>query len=228
MTLKANELMDKMVSLCKRRGFIFPSSEIYGGINGFWDYGPLGVELLRNIKEEWWRTMTYREDIEGIDAAILMHPRVWEASGHVANFTDPMVDCRECRARFRADQLEDAPCGSPAYKGRKASRCQAEGKFIRQSGGKGQYGHVVLQVEPLAPGEKFQFVDAIKGTPARILDTRKTTPGWRRLEKYAVACGGGLNHRFGLFDQVLIKDNHLRSCAMPSRTPLRSPSARPA
>jgi glycyl-tRNA synthetase len=121
--------MDKIVSLAKRRGFVYQSSEIYGGLNGCWDYGPLGVELLRNVKEQWWRSMTFREDVEGIDAAILMHPRVWEASGHVANFTDPMVDCKECKARFRADQLEDAPCGSPAYKGRKAVKCQAEGKF---------------------------------------------------------------------------------------------------
>jgi glycyl-tRNA synthetase len=122
-------LMDKIVSLCKRRGFVFPSSDIYGGLNGCWDYGPLGVELLRNIKDEWWKSMTYRDDIEGIDAAILMHPRVWEASGHVENFTDPMVDCKECKARFRADQLEDALCGNPAYKGRKALKCQADGKF---------------------------------------------------------------------------------------------------
>jgi glycyl-tRNA synthetase len=122
-------LMDKIVSLCKRRGFVFQSSEIYGGLNGCWDYGPLGVELLRNLKEQWWQAMTYRVDIEGIDAAILMHPRVWEASGHVENFTDPMVDCKECKARFRADQIEDAACGSPAYKGRKAAKCQAEGKF---------------------------------------------------------------------------------------------------
>ena len=122
-------VMEKIVSLAKRRGFVFQSSEIYGGLNGCWDYGPLGVELLRNVKDEWWKTMTFREDIEGIDAAILMHPRVWEASGHVANFTDPMVDCKECKARFRADQVEDAPCGSPAYKGRKAQKCAAEGKF---------------------------------------------------------------------------------------------------
>jgi glycyl-tRNA synthetase len=121
--------MEKLVSLCKRRGFVFQSSEIYGGLNGCWDYGPLGVELLRNVKEEWWRTMTSREDIEGIDASILMHPRVWEASGHVENFTDPMVDCKECKARFRADQIEDAMCGNNAYKGRKAHKCQAEGKF---------------------------------------------------------------------------------------------------
>jgi glycyl-tRNA synthetase len=97
--------MDKIVSLAKRRGFVFQSSEIYGGLNGCWDYGPLGVELLRNIKEEWWRAMTYREDIEGIDASILMHPRVWEASGHVENFTDPMVDCKQCKARYRLDVL---------------------------------------------------------------------------------------------------------------------------
>lgn len=121
--------MEKIVSLAKRRGFVFQSSDIYGGLNGCWDYGPLGVELLRNIKDAWWQAMTYREDIEGIDAAILMHPRVWEASGHVANFTDPMVDCKECKARFRADQIEDAMCGNPAYKGRKAAKCQVEGKF---------------------------------------------------------------------------------------------------
>src|SRR3989441_12812534 len=99
------QLMEKIVSLCKRRGFVFQSSEIYGGLNGAWDYGPLGVELLRNVKDAWWKSMTYREDIEGIDAAILMHPRVWEASGHVENFTDPMVDCANCRKRFRLDEL---------------------------------------------------------------------------------------------------------------------------
>jgi glycyl-tRNA synthetase len=103
--------MEKLVSLCKRRGFIFQSSEIYGGAGSVWDYGPLGVELKRNIKDRWWHAMVRaRDDIEGLDAAILMHPRVWEASGHVAGFTDPMVDCRACKARFRADKLEDAQC----------------------------------------------------------------------------------------------------------------------
>lgn len=97
--------MEKIVSLAKRRGFVFQSSEIYGGLNGCWDFGPLGVEMFRNLKDEWWRTMTYREDIEGIDAAILMHSRVWEASGHVENFTDPMVDCKSCKARYRLDNL---------------------------------------------------------------------------------------------------------------------------
>lgn len=124
-----SDTTEKIVSLSKRRGFVFQSSEIYGGLNGCYDYGPLGVELLRNIKEAWWKEMTYREDIEGIDASILMHPRVWEASGHVEHFTDPMVDCKECKARFREDQVEESECGNKAYKGRKASKCMAEGKF---------------------------------------------------------------------------------------------------
>lgn len=99
--------MEKIVSLAKRRGFVFQSSEIYGGLNGCWDYGPLGVELLRNVKEQWWRAMTFREDIEGLDAAILMHPKTWQASGHVENFTDPMVDCKSCKSRYRLDVLFD-------------------------------------------------------------------------------------------------------------------------
>ena len=99
--------MDKPVSLCKRRGFIFPSSEIYGGLASAWDYGPLGVELKRNIREFWWKEMTQlHENIVGLDAAIMMHPRVWEASGHVENFTDPLVECKSCHLRFRADQID--------------------------------------------------------------------------------------------------------------------------
>lgn len=105
------DVMEKIVSLCKRRGYVFPSSEIYGGIGSCWDYGPLGAELKRNIKTFWWDAMTNRrDDIEGLDAAILMHPQVWVTSGHVANFTDPMVDCKKCKARFRADKLEEARC----------------------------------------------------------------------------------------------------------------------
>ena len=97
-------LMDKLVSLCKRRGFIFQSSEIYGGLGSVWDYGPLGVELKRNVKDRWWNSMVHaRDDIEGLDAAILMHPKVWEASGHVSGFSDPLIDCRQCKNRFRAD-----------------------------------------------------------------------------------------------------------------------------
>jgi glycyl-tRNA synthetase len=98
------DLMEKLVSLSKRRGFIFQSSEIYGGTGSVWDYGPLGVELKRNVKDAWWRSMVHeRDDVEGLDASILMHPRVWEASGHVEGFTDPLVECRNCHRRFRAD-----------------------------------------------------------------------------------------------------------------------------
>src|SRR6202012_2579264 len=103
------DVMEKLVSLCKRRGFIFQSSEIYGGTGSVWDYGPLGVELKKNIKDKWWNAMVRaRDDIEGLDAAILMHPRVWEASGHVATFTDPLVDCKKCKSRFRAAKIEAA------------------------------------------------------------------------------------------------------------------------
>ncbi len=104
-----NNTMDKIISLCRRRGFIFQSSEIYGGLNACYDYGPLGVELKRNIKDFWWRWMVQRRsEIVGLDAAILMAPRVWEASGHVAGFTDPLVDCKKCKHRFRADMIQDA------------------------------------------------------------------------------------------------------------------------
>jgi glycyl-tRNA synthetase len=100
--------MEKIVSLCKRRGFIFQSSEIYGGLNGAWDYGPLGVELKRNVKDYWWRTMVReRDDVVGMDGAILMSRAVWRASGHEETFTDPMVDCRTCKARLRADQVPE-------------------------------------------------------------------------------------------------------------------------
>ena len=103
------DVMERVVNLSKRRGLVFPSSEIYGGFRSTWDYGPLGVLLKRNVKDAWWRTMVQlRDDIVGLDAAILMAPKVWEASGHVATFTDPLVDCRNCKERFRADQLPDS------------------------------------------------------------------------------------------------------------------------
>ncbi|MCK5381001.1 MAG: glycine--tRNA ligase [Candidatus Latescibacteria bacterium] len=103
--------MEKIVSLCKRRGFIFQSSEIYGGLNSCWDYGPLGVELKRNVKATWWNDVVRnREDIVGLDSSILMHPQVWEASGHVDSFSDPMVDCKACKKRFRFDDLEENVC----------------------------------------------------------------------------------------------------------------------
>ena len=103
--------LDKLASLCKRRGFIFQSSEIYGGLASAWDYGPLGVELKKNVKDSWWKTFVWsRDDIVGLDASILMRPDVWRASGHVASFTDPLAECRECHRRFREDHLDSPDC----------------------------------------------------------------------------------------------------------------------
>ena len=117
--------MEKIVALCKRRGIIYQSSEIYGGINGFWDYGPLGAELKNNIKELWWREMTrLREDVVGLDATIIMSPKIWEASGHVSTFSDPMIDCKTCKGRFRADQTNEIPC--PQKPSRMVSECHGE------------------------------------------------------------------------------------------------------
>jgi glycyl-tRNA synthetase len=106
MPVETSQLMEKLVALTKRRGFIFQSSELYGGVNGAWDYGPLGVELKRNVKDAWWQAMVRsREDVVGLDSSILMHSMVWKASGHVQNFADPMVDCRSCKKRFRCDEI---------------------------------------------------------------------------------------------------------------------------
>ncbi len=103
--------MEKIVNLCKRRGIVFPTSDIYGGLGSTFDYGPLGVELKRNVKEAWWREMVqYRSDVLGLDSAIFQHPRTWEASGHLQNFTDPMVDCKACKNRFRADKIQGDKC----------------------------------------------------------------------------------------------------------------------
>ena len=122
---KENVLMEKIVSLCKRRGFIFQSSEIYGGINGFWDYGPLGAELKRNVKELWWNTMTrQRDDVAGLEATIIMAPQIWKASGHVDTFTDPMIDCKTCKGRFRADQTNEISC--PQKPSKMVSECHGE------------------------------------------------------------------------------------------------------
>jgi glycyl-tRNA synthetase len=122
------DVMERLVSLCKRRGFIFQSSEIYGGTGSVWDYGPLGVELKKNIKDRWWNAMVRaRDDIEGLDAAILMHPRVWEASGHVAGFTDPLVDCTNCKKRFRADDPKIK--GSPGEPDGQCPACGVKGKL---------------------------------------------------------------------------------------------------
>src|SRR5688572_11028506 len=108
---------DEIVSLSKRRGFVFQSSEIYGGLGSTYDYGHYGVLLKNNVKSEWWRSMIgERDDVVALDSAILQHPRTWEASGHLEGFTDPLVDCRTCKLRFRADDLENAACGKKPSK----------------------------------------------------------------------------------------------------------------
>ncbi len=122
---KSPPLMEKIVSLCKRRGFVFQASEIYGGIGNTYDYGPLGVELLRRVKDAWWRdVVTARDDVVGLDSAIIQNPAVWKTSGHVDGFSDPMVDCKTCKARFRADKLEDARC--PEKPSKHPGECHGE------------------------------------------------------------------------------------------------------
>jgi len=124
-TKKDTQFMEKIVSLCKRRGYVFPASEIYGGIGNTYDYGPLGVELLRRVKEAWWtRTVIEREDVVGLDSAIIQNPEVWRTSGHVGGFSDPMVDCKVCKGRFRADKLEDSSC--PQKPSKRPGECDGE------------------------------------------------------------------------------------------------------
>ncbi len=124
------DVLEKLVSLCKRRGFIFQSSEIYGGAGSVWDYGPLGVELKRNLKDRWWNAMVRaRDDIEGLDAAILMHPRVWEASGHVAGFIDPLVDCKQLQEALSRRRPEDQ--GHAGHAGRAEPGVRHEGHAHR-------------------------------------------------------------------------------------------------
>ncbi len=123
--------LDPVVALAKRRGFVFPSSEIYGGLQATYDYGPLGVELKRLLKDDWWRTVVReREDVVGLDASIFMAGRVWEVSGHVEGFHDTLVDCKTCKARFRVDKMDDAVC--PKKKGKKPGECGGEFTEPRQ------------------------------------------------------------------------------------------------
>ena len=117
-----SSLMDKIVSLCKRRGFVFPGSEIYGGLSNSWDYGPLGVELKNNIKNLWWKHFVHeRDDMEGIDATLIMNPKVWEASGHLKEFSDPLVECKKCHSRFRKEEVKEKclNCGGKEFTGAK-------------------------------------------------------------------------------------------------------------
>lgn len=128
--------MDKIISLCKRRGFIFPSSEIYGGFASCYDYGPLGVELKNNVKKAWWKAMVQtNRNVVGLDSSILMHPKIWEASGHVESFSDPLVDCKECKKRFRFDHLLEARGINPDLSGQKEPPIDLHGIVCPDCGG---------------------------------------------------------------------------------------------
>ena len=163
-----NDLMEKIVSLCKRKGFIFQSSEIYGGIASCYDYGPLGIELKKNIKEMWWKSMVqFRRDVEGLDAAILMAPQVWEASGHVDGFTDPLVDCKECKHRFRADQLEDATV-CPDCSGELTEERQFNLMFKTHMGPLEDQGSLVYMRPETAQGIYVNFLNVQKGSRQKV------------------------------------------------------------
>ena len=154
---KQNHLMEEIISLSKRRGFVFQSSEIYGGLNGFFDYGPLGVELRKNIKDAWWEDMVRRrQDMVGLDSSIIMNPKIWEASGHIDGFTDPMVDCKESKMRYRADQLY-------------AAEVTVEGNLL---------GWISLLESEVMQEEAMQMAEAIKRKSATqgTLDTVELRP----------------------------------------------------
>ena len=171
------DVMEKLVSLCKRRGFVFQSSEIYGGTGSVWDYGPLGVELKRNLQERWWKAMVRsRSDIEGLDSAILMHPRVWEASGHVGGFVDPLVDCRNCKKRFRADDprikgtpgTPDAQCPACGMKGTLGEARQFNLMFKTFMGPAEDTAAIVYLRPETAQGTYVNFLNVQQSTRQRV------------------------------------------------------------
>ncbi|MBN2013228.1 glycine--tRNA ligase [candidate division KSB1 bacterium] len=165
---KSDTIMDKVVSLCKRKGFIFQSSEIYGGLNSCYDYGPLGIELKRNIKDFWWKHMVqFRADIEGLDASILMHPRIWEASGHVAGFTDPLVDCKKCKQRFRADHVEE-PGVCPACGGELTDERQFNLMFKTFMGPVEEQANVVYLRPETAQGIYVNFLNVLQSSRQKV------------------------------------------------------------
>ena len=157
------ELFDKIVNLCKRRGFVFPSAEIYGGFRSTYDYGPLGVLLLRNVKNAWWRSMVQlRHDVVGLDAAILGPPQIWEASGHLANFTDPLVDCRSCKSRWRLDKLDDPEvCPSCGARGQFTEPRAFNLMFKTHAGPVEGAGHEVYLRPETAQGMFVNFANVV-------------------------------------------------------------------
>jgi glycyl-tRNA synthetase len=161
------DLMEKIVNLSKRRGFIFPGSEIYGGLQNSWDYGPLGAELKKNIKDEWWkRFVRNRADVVGIDAALMMNPKVWEASGHVAGFSDPLVECKKCHHRFRADQLTTNHC--PDCEGQLADAKQFNLMFKTFMGPAEEKANVVYLRPETAQAMFVNFKNVLETTRKRL------------------------------------------------------------
>jgi glycyl-tRNA synthetase len=163
------DLFDKVVNLCKRRGFVYPSAEIYGGFRSTYDYGPLGVLLLRNVKDAWWRSMVQlRTDVVGLDAAILSPPAVWEASGHLANFTDPLVDCRNCHERFRLDKLDDPDqCPACGKRGTFTEARQFNLMFKTYAGPVEGAGHEVYLRPETAQGMFVNFKNVLETSRKR-------------------------------------------------------------
>jgi glycyl-tRNA synthetase len=160
--------MEKLVALCKRRGFIFGSSEIYGGLSGFWDYGPLGVELKQNVKRVWWRSMVHmREDVVGIDSALIMPAAVWAASGHLQNFNDPLVECQSCKRRFRADDLDD-PHICPECGGKLSEARQFNTMFQTQVGPVADEGAIAYLRPETAQGTFVNFKNVLQSSPHKI------------------------------------------------------------
>ena len=180
-----NPLMDAIVALCKRRGFIFLSSEIYGGYNGFFDFGPLGVELKKNIKDAWWKDMVHRRaDIEGLDSSIIMSPKIWVASGHVGGFSDPMVDCKVSKMRYRADQLFFAPVRvngetigyvSILEDGNMQSDAEAAAEKMKRKGGhQGELGPIELKDYTEADPSEYELIPSpATGKPGSLTPPRE-------------------------------------------------------
>ncbi len=166
-TTNLAEKMEKIVSLCKRRGFIFQSSEIYGGLSSAWDYGPLGAELKKNLKTAWWKAVVhYRDDMVGLDASILMHPTVWKASGHTDNFTDTLVECRKCHKRFRQDHVGDQcpDCGAKDFTEGRAFNLM----FKTQLGAVEEAGNMVYPRPETAQGIFVNFQNVIDATHRKL------------------------------------------------------------
>ena len=166
----ARTTLDQLVSLCKRRGFVYPSSDIYGGLASAWDYGPLGVQLKNNLRDRWWRTMVRGDlPVVGLDAAILMHPRVWEASGHSSAFNDPLIDCRNCKARFRADHLEDSTGSCPQCGQAELTEARQFNMMMRTTLGPVEDGGTDVYLRPeTAQGAYVNFKNVVQSGRVKV------------------------------------------------------------